>query len=119
MITSGAQNGLELLLKLLARPGSAVAVEAPTYSRALDILRLSRVEIMEVPMAGQGMDLDALEGLLNRAPLGLIYTIPNFHNPTGLTTDQSHRERLLGSGPDGDRPREQAAEEAAEEAKEE
>jgi len=96
MVTGGAQGALELLLRLLVRPGQAVVVEAPTYSRALDILHLSGVEILEVPLGGQGLDLDALESLLKRVSPALIYTIPNFHNPTGLTTDQAHRERLLG-----------------------
>ena len=96
MITSGAQNAFELLLRLLAEPGSKVAVEAPTYSRAIDILRLRNVEIIEIPMRNGGMSLDILENYVKRQSPVLIYTIPNFHNPTGITTDQSHRERLIG-----------------------
>ncbi|MFN2173246.1 MAG: PLP-dependent aminotransferase family protein [Candidatus Promineifilaceae bacterium] len=96
MITSGAQNAFELLLRLLAEPGSKVAVEAPTYSRAIDILCLRNVEIIEIPMRSEGMNLNILENLVKRQPPVLIYTIPNFQNPTGITTDQSHRERLIG-----------------------
>ena len=95
MITTGAQNAIELLLKLLTEPGAGVAFETPTYSRAIDIFRLSNVKMIEVPMNRDGMDLDALEHLLSQESPVMIYTIPNFHNPTGITTEQSHRERLL------------------------
>ena len=95
MITTGAQNAIERLLRLLAAPGSRVAFESPTYSRAMDIFRLAQVEMVGVPMTASGMDLDALEGIIAQDPPALVYTIPNFHNPTGITTDQSHRERLL------------------------
>ena len=95
MITTGAQNAVELLLRLLAGPGSSVAVEAPTYSRVIEILHLSGVRIDEIPMLPDGMDLDTLEDLVKKRPPAMIYTIPNFHNPTGITTDQAHRERLL------------------------
>lgn len=95
MITAGAQNAIDLLLKLLAGKGASVVVEAPTYSRAIDILRLSDVAIIETPMNADGMDLDALERLLKKTSPALVYTMPNFHNPTGVTTGQRHRERLL------------------------
>ena len=95
LITSGAQNAIELILELMTKPGDAVAFEAPTYSRAIDIFRLHRVKTIEIPMREYGMDLDALERTMAGEPPALIYTIPNFQNPTGITTDQSHRERLL------------------------
>ena len=96
LITAGAQGAIDLLLRFLAGPGEAVAVEAPTYPRVLDALRLHRLRAHPVPMTPAGMDLAALETLAAREPLAAVYTIPNFHNPTGVTTDQSHRERLLG-----------------------
>ncbi len=95
MITAGAQNAIDLLLKLLVGDGAAVVVEAPTYSRIIDILRLSGATIIETPMNADGMDLDVLERLLVRGAPALVYTMPNFHNPTGVTTGQRHRERLL------------------------
>jgi DNA-binding transcriptional MocR family regulator len=96
MISTGAQNGIELLLKLLVQPGSCVVFESPTYSRAVDIFRMASVKLIEVPMISDGMDLEALETLMNIESPALVYTIPNFHNPTGITTNQDHRERLLG-----------------------
>ncbi len=95
MITTGAQNAIERLLRLLAAPGARVAFESPTYSRAMDIFRLDQVEMVGVPMTASGMDLGALETIMAQDPPALVYTIPNFHNPTGITTDQGHRERLL------------------------
>jgi DNA-binding transcriptional MocR family regulator len=96
LITNGAQQGLDLVLRLLVRAGDRVAVEAPTYGMFHPLLRLHGGEPVEVAMADDGMDLDALENAMNRSALQLVYTMPNFHNPTGVTTDQAHRERLLG-----------------------
>lgn len=95
LITTGAQNGIELLLQLLAPSGSGVAFEGPTYSRALDIFRLYDLKMIEIPMDENGMDLSALRRVIDRESPALVYTIPNFHNPTGLTTTQEHRESLL------------------------
>lgn len=95
MITTGAQNAFELILKLLIQPGAGVALEAPTYSRAIDALRLSGAEMTEIPMTPEGMDLDVLELIIQRKSPVLIHTMPNFHNPSGITTGQSHREKLL------------------------
>lgn len=95
MITTGAQNAIDLLLKALASPGRGVVVEAPTYSRAIDIMQLSDFKIIEVPMKLNGMDLNALNNILDQQSPDIIYTMPNFHNPTGITTLQDHREKLL------------------------
>jgi DNA-binding transcriptional MocR family regulator len=95
LLTGGAQHGLELALRLLARPGDSVVVESPTYSMVLPLLRLLGLEAVPVPMRPDGLDLDALQALLDRTRPSLVYTIPNFHNPTGVTTSQAHRERLL------------------------
>jgi DNA-binding transcriptional MocR family regulator len=95
MITTGAQNAIELLVKTMTMPGTGIVVEAPTYSRALDILQLSHLKIIEVPMNSNGMNLNALEAVLAQRSPAMIYTMPNFQNPTGITTSQSHREKLL------------------------
>lgn len=94
ILTSGAQNAVDLVLKLLG-PGLRAAVESPTYSSALDLMRLNGVDMIGLPMTATGLDLAALGRVMTDRPPGLVYTIPNFHNPTGLTTDQAHREELL------------------------
>ena len=96
LITNGAQQALDLILRLMTQSGDRIIVEAPTYGMLHPLTRLHGVEPVEVPMRHDGMDLDALEYTLDREPPMLLYTMPNFHNPTGVTTTQAHRERLLG-----------------------
>ncbi len=95
LITNGSQHAVDLVLRLLGGQGSAIVAEAPTYSMALPLFRLHHLDVHEVPMLADGMDLDALERALRRSLPALVYTMPNFHNPTGITTSQEHRERLL------------------------
>jgi len=94
-ITGGAQQALDLAIRTLTRPGDRIVTESPTYSGVLPLLRFHGLEPREIPMRQDGMDLDALERLLANERPALLYTIPNFHNPTGITTSQAHRERLL------------------------
>ncbi len=96
LVTHGAQQGLDLVLRMLVRPGHAVVVERPSYAKAHALLRLHGARAVEVAMGPEGMDLDALEGVLAKERPALVYTMPTFHNPTGITTSQAHRERLLG-----------------------
>jgi DNA-binding transcriptional MocR family regulator len=95
LVTQGAQQALELVLKLLGRSGAAVAVESPTYGLVIPLLRLFNLRPIEIPILPDGLDLDALEAALGRERPALVYTMPNFQNPTGITTSQAHRERLL------------------------
>jgi len=95
IITNGAQHALELILKLLIEPGSEVIVESPTYSSIIPILKYYKAKIIEVPVRNNGIDLKILEKKLKSSSPKFLYTMPNFQNPTGITTDQSHREKLI------------------------
>ena len=95
VITNGSQNGIELITRLLTNRNDNVVVEAPTYSMAIPLLKSYGLNIIEVPMKNDGMDNDVLENVLKNNRISFIYTMPNFHNPTGITTSQAHRERLL------------------------
>lgn len=96
LITNGSQNGIDLVMKLLAEPGRKVYVEAPTYSTVLPLFKYYQLEIIGIPMKDDGMDLAVLEQRLEKdGNNGFLYTIPNFQNPTGVTTCQNHRESLL------------------------
>jgi DNA-binding transcriptional MocR family regulator len=95
MITNGSQQALDLVLRMIAGPGKEVAIESPSYSHILPLLRLSGLRAVELPVRADGMDLGALEQAMRREKPALVYTMPTFHNPTGVTTDQAHRERLL------------------------
>lgn len=95
LITNGAQQAMDLVFSLFAEKGNAAAIETPTYSNALPLLRHHKMRVLEVPMLDDGMDLRQLEKYLKYDKPAFIYTIPNFHNPTGITTSQVHREALL------------------------
>jgi DNA-binding transcriptional MocR family regulator len=95
LITNGSQHALDLVIRLLAKQGSTVIVEAPTYANMLPLLELHNVRAVGLPMTDEGMDLCALESSLQADRPGFVYTMPNFQNPTGTTTSQEHREQLL------------------------
>lgn len=95
LITNGTQQALELILKLLTVPGKKVVIEAPTYANILVLLQFYQIDMVEIPMRENGMDLQYLKTQLEKFNPAFIYTIPNFHNPTGITTNQAHREALL------------------------
>ena len=95
LITNGAQQGIDLVFRMVAAPGRAVAFETPSYGHMLPLLGLHGLRPIEITMRRGGMDLDALESTLRREKPVLLYTMPTFHNPTGISTDQAHRERLL------------------------
>lgn len=95
LLTSGSQNAIELLLKFLVKPGSSVVVESPTYSAAIPLFRYYQAELTGIGMKEDGMDLAALKEVVKTESPAMIYTMPNFHNPTGITTSQIHREILL------------------------
>jgi 2-aminoadipate transaminase len=96
LVTNGSLQGFVFLLEALLEPGDLVAVESPTYDRALLQLRLHGIEVLPVPMDGDGMDVDALATACaaGRVPK-LIYTIPNFQNPSGATLSLERRRRLI------------------------
>ncbi|MBG1244046.1 PLP-dependent aminotransferase family protein [Nostoc sp. NZL] len=95
IITNGSQQGLSLAMSYYVQPGDWVIVEAPTYYGAISILENLGAKIIGIPMTAEGMNLDLLEQYLHSHRPKLIYTISTFHNPTGLTTTQAHRQQLL------------------------
>lgn len=95
LITNGAQNALDLLMKLLAVPGARVFIEAPTYGMIVPTLTYYDCEIVQIPMKDDGADIAAIEREFKKGLPVFFYTMPNFHNPTGITTTQEHREKLL------------------------
>ncbi len=95
IITNGAQNAIDLVLKLLAKPGSRVFVESPTYGMIIPTLKYYNCEIVSIPMKDDGVDIDTIEREFEKGLPIFLYTMPNFQNPTGITTSQAHREKLL------------------------
>jgi GntR family transcriptional regulator/MocR family aminotransferase len=95
LITAGSQQALALVSQLLLEPGDTILVENPTYSGALDLFRALNFKIISVPVDGQGMQVDLLEKQLQQHHPKLIYTIPNFHNPTGTCLGSARRQQLI------------------------
>ena len=97
MITSGGIDCLELLAKSFVDPGDVVVVEAPTYLGAIMAFRGYEADVRGVPMDSAGMQVDALAGLLRDGLRPkIVYTIPDFQNPTGLSMAAGRRRELVG-----------------------
>ena len=95
LITNGSQNSFELILKMLTVPGSDVIIESPTYFFILPLLKFYGVNPIAIPMLDGGLDIDYLIKVLKQSRPAFLYTIPNFHNPTSITSSPGHREKLL------------------------
>ncbi len=95
VIVSGAQQGLDFLVRLLAEPGDTVMTEAPTYIGALDTFRAEGLRVVGVPVDRDGMDVDRAESAVARYRPRFIYTMPNYQNPTGALLSVKRREKLL------------------------
>lgn len=95
VISSGAQQAIELAIRTLTTPDQSVAVEAPVYPGVLEVLASRRQRILEVPVEDEGLSLAQLEKLMLRDRPSLLYTVPTFQNPTGTVTSIEHRKALL------------------------
>jgi DNA-binding transcriptional MocR family regulator len=95
LITNGCQQSLDLIRRVLVGAGDEVAVENPTYPGAISVFGGNGARHISVPVGNNGLDLDVLEDILSQRRPKLIYTIPTFHNPTGVTMNMAARRRLL------------------------
>ena len=95
LVTSGSQQGLDLVARTLLSPGDVVVVEEPSYFGALEAFRSARVRLLGVPADGDGMRTDLLEALLARQRPRLVYTLPTFQNPSGSVLSLERRRHLL------------------------
>lgn len=96
LVTAGSQQALALVCHTLLKPGDTILVESPTYNLALELFRSLDVKIVGVPVDENGMQVDLLEDLLQRHRPRLVYTIPNFQNPSGACMSGARRRRLVG-----------------------
>ncbi|MFY9553094.1 MAG: PLP-dependent aminotransferase family protein [Blastocatellia bacterium] len=95
LITNGCQQSLDLIRQILVGPGEEVALENPTYPGALSVFCGPGSKYISIPVSEGGMDLSVLEDVLSQRRAKLIYVVPSFHNPTGVTMDVSSRRRLI------------------------
>ncbi|HEX5198467.1 MAG TPA: PLP-dependent aminotransferase family protein [Actinoplanes sp.] len=95
VVTSGSQQALALVCQVLLTPGDTVLVEQPTYNLALDLFRVLRLRPVGIPVDRSGMRVELVERALQQHHPRLIYTIPNFQNPTGACLSGERRHQLL------------------------
>jgi len=94
IITTGSQQGLDLVIRCLIDPGDKVLVEAPTYLGALQVLKANQATLISIPSDEQGPDLEALEAIVQREPIRCFYTVTDFQNPTGASYSLERRRGL-------------------------
>ena len=95
VITTGSQQSLDMLAKAVLNPGDRVLVESPTYVAALKIFGIYDANVVPVASDDEGIIPEALEQVLNEGPAKLIYLIPNFQNPTGITLPHARRQKIM------------------------
>jgi DNA-binding transcriptional MocR family regulator len=94
LVTSGAQQALDLTVRALLEPGDVAVVESPTYSGLLSVLRATGARVIGVPVDGEGLDVDALERLVGRHEVKLVALQTGAQNPTGADLSPERGERL-------------------------
>jgi 2-aminoadipate transaminase len=95
LVVSGATQGLALAARTLVEPGDDVVVETPTYVGTLQTFGLAGARLIGVPVDGEGIRTDLLEGVLARRRVRLLIVQANYHNPTGAVLSGARRDRLL------------------------
>jgi 2-aminoadipate transaminase len=100
LVTTGGQQVIDLVCKTLVDPGDVVICEAPTYPGAVPTFSSYQANVVQVTMDRDGMRTDELEATLDELERdGLrpkfIYTVPNFHNPAGVTMSLERRHELV------------------------
>jgi 2-aminoadipate transaminase len=100
LVTTGGQQVIDLACKTLLDPGDVVVTEAPTYPGAVPTFCAYQAEVVQVTMDRDGMRVDELEATLERLEHAgrrpkFIYTVPNFHNPAGVTMSLERRRDLV------------------------
>ena len=100
VVTMGSQQALDLVVRIFCDPDDVVLVESPSYVGALGVFRSYQCDVRHVAMDADGLEPNALrEAIANERAAGrrikLIYTIPSFHNPAGITQPQHRRTEIL------------------------
>ena len=106
-VTVGSQQGLDLVTRIFCDPGDVVLCEAPSYVGALGVFRAYQCEVVHVAMDDQGLVPGALAEAIAAVQqagkkIKFLYTIPNFHNPAGVTQSLERRAEILRVAEQGD-----------------
>jgi 2-aminoadipate transaminase len=95
IVTTGSQQALDLLGKVMINPGDKVIVEAPTFLATIQCFRLYGAHVIGAPIDADGVDTDKLEALIAEHKPKMVYLIPTFGNPSGATLSLARRKRVL------------------------
>ena len=96
IITTGGQQGIDLCAKVLCNEGDTIICENPSFIGALNAFRSYNTNLVGVDLENDGMNIDALEAALKANPnTKMIYVIPTFQNPAGITTSLEKRKAIL------------------------
>ncbi|MFF5993645.1 PLP-dependent aminotransferase family protein [Lysinibacillus sp. KU-BSD001] len=94
LITTGSQQALEIIGKVLLNKGDGVIMEAPGYLGAIQAFTLAEPTFYSVKLEEDGLNVEELEKQLQNPNVKFIYTVPNFQNPTGITYSREKREAI-------------------------
>ncbi len=100
VVTTGSQQALDLVTRIFIDPGDVIVAEAPSYVGALSVFRSYEADVAHVPLDAHGLIPAALEETLTRLEhegrrAKFLYTIPNFHNPAGVTISLERRHEII------------------------
>ena len=102
LVTAGAQQALDLVLRSVCSPGDTVVVTTPSYHHMHGLLRAHGLQVVQVPFGPDGLDHAQLSRVLSRSSVRLCYLMPTFHNPTGRSLNLVQRQQLMAALADTD-----------------
>lgn len=95
VIVNGSTQGMDLISRLILNPGDGVAFGIPSYTGIIRLFSIHGANIISIPTHEDGLDIDVLEQAVHLHTVKLLYLIPNFHNPTGITISLNKRRRIM------------------------
>ncbi|MCE9500384.1 MAG: PLP-dependent aminotransferase family protein, partial [Leptospira sp.] len=94
LVTTGSQQGLDLIGKVLINESENVAIEEPGYLGAIQAFSLYRPVFKPVPLHFEGLETDLLRDIIRNSSIKLLYTVPNFQNPSGISHSDDNRDEV-------------------------
>ncbi len=100
VVTTGSQQAVDLMTRIFVNPGDVIIAEAPSYVGALGVFRAHQADVVHVPMDENGLVPESLDETITRLKAAgkrvkLLYTVPNFHNPAGVTLSLERRPKIV------------------------
>lgn len=98
VITSGGMEAINMLCQLYINPGDIILVESPSFVHSIEVFEMFQANCIPVNMDDNGMDTDDLEDKIKKYNPKMVYVIPTFQNPTGITLSQERRKKIAELG---------------------